>query len=420
MKRIILFLLLVSMVSAQDEDEILERLEVLFDLDSQTSGNITITYIFENQTDFPQVLDLDVRYYHETPAEIIGVQSIPSGDLRYDIKEEEDKMIVDFHIFKTLTSYEVYKVIIRVSVSEITEKISENHYHFDDIEGNSYGMSFDEIEVKLYLPKNDFHSFRVERINPGARIGEEDSRSYVSWDVKPEDIYFITADFVMEINWSYLLKWFLILLLLAFAGGVVYQRRREFGAMKFESEFLKTMPGENNILETMEKMLRKAEKEVLLSSMWLFYIDWFVAEIKPLLERGVKLRVVISTPYEKVRVSGKWKFNENRQQSFSIRRIISVLPVNSFRLNDNVHSKLLIVDEREVLVVTANFTHTGFWENYEAGVFTRDVKLAKKAKKYFETLWKNSMPLTEEMMDAETVRRLWEERLGTEEKVELE
>ncbi|MFQ5892631.1 MAG: phosphatidylserine/phosphatidylglycerophosphate/cardiolipin synthase family protein, partial [Candidatus Methanofastidiosia archaeon] len=116
-----------------------------------------------------------------------------------------------------------------------------------------------------------------------------------------------------------------------------------------------------------------------------------------------------------VKVSGKWKFNENRQQSFSIRRIISVLPVNSFRLNDNVHSKLLIVDDREVLVFTANFTHTGFWENYEAGILTRDVKLAKKAKKYFETLWKNSMPLTEEMMDGETVRRLWEERVGVRE-----
>jgi len=64
-----------------------------------------------------------------------------------------------------------------------------------------------------------------------------------------------------------------------------------------------------------------------------------------------------------------------------------MFPPGTVRLNDNIHAKMVVVDEKRVLITTANLTQTGLWENYEVGFKAENRELAEQAKSFFEMVW---------------------------------
>ena len=52
-----------------------------------------------------------------------------------------------------------------------------------------------------------------------------------------------------------------------------------------------------------------------------------------------------------------------------------------------VHVKLIIIDEKIVVVGSHNFSDKAFTTNHEVSVFFEDVEVAKSLTKYFDELW---------------------------------
>jgi cardiolipin synthase len=78
-----------------------------------------------------------------------------------------------------------------------------------------------------------------------------------------------------------------------------------------------------------------------------------------------------------------------------------MFPPGTVRINDNIHAKLAVVDEKEVLITTANLTQTGLWENYETGFWAENEKLASQAKDFFDVVWnsRETLELDETTID---------------------
>jgi cardiolipin synthase len=85
-----------------------------------------------------------------------------------------------------------------------------------------------------------------------------------------------------------------------------------------------------------------------------------------------------------------------------------MFPEDTVRINDNAHPKLIIVDEKEIIVSSANLTQTGLWVNYEAGIWAKDEVMAKEGYAFFERLWdaEETLVLSEETLDPAKARKI--------------
>jgi cardiolipin synthase len=148
-------------------------------------------------------------------------------------------------------------------------------------------------------------------------------------------------------------------------------------------------------------MLSKAEKEVLIASPHIYYTDWLTAELKPILSKGVKVRIITWPSYERRNFKGIEDVVEDKKQYFTLKRFLEMFPPGTVRINDNIHAKLAVVDEKEVLITTANLTQTGLWENYETGFWAENEKLASQAKDFFDVVWnsRETLELDETTID---------------------
>ena len=69
------------------------------------------------------------------------------------------------------------------------------------------------------------------------------------------------------------------------------------------------------------------------------------------------------------------------------------------KLNEeSLHSKIYLFDDR-VLITSLNLTSNGFNVNLEYGVIINNKNTVKKAKNYFEKLWKNGYELNQEFIE---------------------
>ncbi len=120
------------------------------------------------------------------------------------------------------------------------------------------------------------------------------------------------------------------------------------------------------------------------------------------MSRGIKFRIITWPSYRRDVYRSVEEVQEDKKQYFNLKRFLEMFPPGSVRLNDNIHAKMLIVDEREVLVTTANLSQTGLYENYEIGVYAENPELAKRAKEFFELVWnsEDTIELNEDTLDA--------------------
>ncbi|WP_197972075.1 phospholipase D-like domain-containing protein [Nitrosophilus labii] len=106
--------------------------------------------------------------------------------------------------------------------------------------------------------------------------------------------------------------------------------------------------------------------------------------LKKAAKRGVKIRIIFdkeSNLYNKrsqLRYLAKYKNIKTY--------IISGKP---FKKNDSygkMHMKLMIIDNKRVILGSANYSYSAFGKNYEILYIKDDYKIAKKCEKYFERI----------------------------------
>ena len=64
------------------------------------------------------------------------------------------------------------------------------------------------------------------------------------------------------------------------------------------------------------------------------------------------------------------------------------------RTNPIVHTRLIIVDEKEIIVSSADMSRAQFFDEYNAGIWTKNPEVVRNAVDFFNNVWNVSDPLT--------------------------
>ena len=410
---ILLFAAPVSAAETVMESGVTEEVAIEYDLHTLTDGSILLTYTFGNTKDTPVFLNYSFEFFlKRANIRVLEVSDTPAGSLWYNTFEREGEKLLTFHFERLFSPRESYRIDIRLAGEGLTERI-DGRYRFRDIEGNLKEWPIRRLEISVRLPREGLHTYEILKVDPGAGILEEGGRKRVVWGrefIMPGEEFSVLAEYASRPNLPALAAALLVSVTLAAAwvGYFRYGRRR----LTVPREFIKNVPGDSTFIARLEEMLRGAQEEVLITSPWIFYVDWITGTIKPLVDRGIKVRIVTWPSYERVKFGTRAEVTENKKQVFALRRFLTMFPPETIRMNDNVHAKMVVADRKELLVSSVNLTQTGLWENYEAGVWMRDEALAGKAAEYFEELWEapSTIPLTWDTLDPGKASRLVDER----------
>ena len=120
--------------------------------------------------------------------------------------------------------------------------------------------------------------------------------------------------------------------------------------------------------EMIYKMINKAKHSITIVGYWMYDIDNLIKKISSLQEeRNLRIRFILNS-------AQKWKRQILRVWNKKHRP--EILEVNT----DNVktlHAKLIIIDNSEILVTSANLTMNAMEKNIEAGIWTSNTDIIK-------------------------------------------
>lgn len=97
-------------------------------------------------------------------------------------------------------------------------------------------------------------------------------------------------------------------------------------------------------------------------------------------ERGVVVKAVVNKPRSGKQIAAANNHFINFLASGSI-------PYRLGRLDDTVHAKFFIIDNRILIVGSHNLTDAGLWDNYEASLAVESESAALTYLSYFDYLW---------------------------------
>jgi len=364
----------------------------------------TFTLIFKNMNENATF------FTAELPVQLIvenfTIKDIPSGYLSHEVKVINGKKILILRISKPLGPFEEYKVVIDGKVRGLTDSLGNGVYRFTAVEYPNYfesiGIPVDSIHISVIFPQKLLYVYRPVSLSSNSYIDYSiyNSVNRVEWSFpnpKNQVVAYIQFEEIPNymtlnvIGASMAIFAFFALLYLS------YRSERKYRRMKI----LTGTPWGGNIVSKMREMIGEAKKEILITSPHIYYTDWLTAELKPVVDRGIKVRVITWPSYERRAFRNIDEVQEDRKQHFTLRRFLEMFSPGTVRLNDNIHAKLVIVDNREILVTTANLTQTGLWENYEVGFWAENEELVSQAKEFFETVWnaEDTIELNEENIE---------------------
>jgi len=406
---VILLVILVPEVAAQAQEfntSIEKDMGVFFRLTEPMEGTVKIVYEFTNIGEAEMLLQLSgSQGFPASGSQVLAAYDIPSGSLVTELRPGDG---LDFSFSKSLLPGETYRVVFEMSLPGAT---SQTDRRFRQDITNSFQWPLHELEVGLTLPKDRFTLYEPIEIIPGARITEEDFVKTVVWKkdlVDPGEGMTLVCEFAPRPH-MYAIAQAVSIILVVAAFAYIFVVKKGFPA---PMGFVRTVPGEDkpeksNVIGAIEDLLRNAKEEVLITSPWIYYVDWFTSNIKQLTDRGVKVRILTWPSYERKKAGRDWTLVENKKQGFALSRFLAMFPQDTVRLNPSVHAKMIVVDREKVMTSSSNLTQTGLWENYEAGIWIEDEEMARQAADYFNKIWmaEDTIPLSQEMFNPNKLKK---------------
>ena len=157
--------------------------------------------------------------------------------------------------------------------------------------------------------------------------------------------------------------------------------------------FIVTTPKEvsNTIYGEISRELSKAQQEVLICSPWITYI---VDELSGFNKKVGKEKISIKIITRLIK--------EDIEKGITDLDKFRVLKDNfgaEIRYNNDLHAKMVIVDDSVAIISSANLTKRGLSVNYEAGICLRDKNRVNKVVQFFNDMWKESEPLTQQAIE---------------------
>jgi phosphatidylserine/phosphatidylglycerophosphate/cardiolipin synthase-like enzyme len=132
------------------------------------------------------------------------------------------------------------------------------------------------------------------------------------------------------------------------------------------------------IYEQISRMLKEAKKIIRISSP---FIDVFYDEIANLLDEkpGLVIKIIarpksdIAGPREKIAKNAIEQLNKSTGGNVVTSKL--------------VHSRLIIIDEDEMLVSSADLTRDSLFDEFNSGIWTRDKEAIGEATEFFDNLY---------------------------------
>jgi len=154
--------------------------------------------------------------------------------------------------------------------------------------------------------------------------------------------------------------------------------------------FVVTTPNEasHTVYGEISRELSKAQQEVLICSPWITYIvDELSSFRKKEGKKKINIKIITRLIKEDVEkgVTDLDKF-----------RVLKDVFGAEIRYNNDLHAKMVVVDNSVAIISSANLTKKGLSVNYEAGVCLKDKNMVNKVAKFFNDVWRESKPLTQE------------------------
>ncbi|TFG30970.1 hypothetical protein EU527_13695 [Candidatus Thorarchaeota archaeon] len=129
-------------------------------------------------------------------------------------------------------------------------------------------------------------------------------------------------------------------------------------------------------------MLERAEYQILIASPWVYGIDDIIKKLTDLKkERNVLVKIIVRRPEP----------GEDREHRETVRG----LQKRGFivETNDLLHAKMVLVDNKEVYIGSANLVKKSIEQNLEVGILTSDTGAVSKALEYFEEAFQKAFDM---------------------------
>lgn len=247
----------------------------------------------------------------------------------------------------------------------------------------SWGMVILEPYSKQGNIKNT--SFAVWAISKINHSSDEAAMKGLKWLAEKQE-----KDGSWEHNW-FLTTYALLALLAAGEGPKIsvelanWEHMRTAQRVKRQkAQFVHTSPifqgslHKKEIYSEILKMLRSAKKEIRIASP---FIDMLYEEIIDLKQENPTLSVKIIIRPKKEAEGLREKIAKN------VIDILNIASKGNVVQSDLIHARIIIVDDEEVLVSSADLTRDQLFDEFNAGISTRDKETVKKATDFFENIF---------------------------------
>lgn len=142
-----------------------------------------------------------------------------------------------------------------------------------------------------------------------------------------------------------------------------------------------TPPEDTSIEETIRKLILSAKNDLKILSP---YVDmYFIKTIREQYDKGIQISMVTRG------INEKSHSRENKQALTFIQEKLG----DSHRINPHIHSRIIICDEINALVSSADLTESSLKSHYNAGIILSDPTLVQKILNYFNQAFKDSKPM---------------------------
>jgi hypothetical protein len=135
------------------------------------------------------------------------------------------------------------------------------------------------------------------------------------------------------------------------------------------------------IYQITNEILKNGKKQIRICSL---FVDILYEELINLIENNPGLEVKLIT-----RPSSQIK-GMREKIARNVLFLLNTATKGNLRTNDFLHTRMIIIDDKEMIVSSADLTRDQLFDEFNAGIYTKDEESIKKAIVFFENVWEQS------------------------------
>ncbi len=136
---------------------------------------------------------------------------------------------------------------------------------------------------------------------------------------------------------------------------------------------------DRDIHDAWTQMIKTAEDRIYIASPWIYGVDQFFAVLSEAKEKRIIVKILVRPP----------EVGKESEHKMTVRRLNqSGFHVEAY---EKLHAKIIVIDDKEVYIDSANMIPTSVRENSEVGICTIEKSTVSEAMLYFEDKWEEAI-----------------------------